>query len=391
MGGFSSIWEPIDTFDRYREDVQKEYALLNEAKRKAEVVRKAYVAKKNELESTALINKFLIGCDPEFVGVDGMNFIPMNNYFGERGPIGFDHGGSVGEFRPKPAKYAWTLIQRLKESVDILKKKGIGGKIRAGAMVNVARGSRSYVTLGGHVHIDIDPYDGVGGGEEHVHNGTSVSYENYFENQNSIFRGYSVAWDLTSPRPANSFNPHSNVILTWVGRTVPVISKAHTQRVVALDEFTKLLEHLDILPAKECQARRTTSEYGKYGDVRIQASTETIHSADYGDYSEYEAARRKAARRHRMEYRTMASWLYDPIVAFLCLTGAKVAAAYPEVALENLKGQTSFRAIPAWLERYGSKDMDCARLTERYLVKGHRALVVDPETDIRERWDTGKG
>lgn len=389
MGGFSSIWQPIEELDQASTVLHEEYTKLNEAKIKAEAAKKAYKAKQSELESTALINKFLIGCDPEFVGVYGGVCIPMSRYFTERGTIGLDHGGSVGEFRPKPAKYAWTLIHRLKESVEVVKKKGIQGKVRAGAMVSVDRGNRSYVTLGGHIHIDLDPYDGVlGGGEWH---GKSVPYTDYVGNTRTKYAGYTADWDITSPRATNPYGAaRVNVILSSVSAVSKKISKDHLLRVAALDEFTKLLEHLDILPKKECEARRTTSEYGKYGDVRIQNSSETLDSNDFAGFEDYRAAVATQKAKHRMEYRTMASWLYDPIVAFLCLTGAKVAAAYPDIALDNLKGKTAFSTIPTWLERYASKDMDCARLAERYLVKGHKAMVIDPGTDIRERWDTTK-
>lgn len=134
----------------------------------------------------------------------------------------------------------------------------------------------------------------------------------------------------------------------------------------ALDALTKTLEHLDILPKNESAKRRASAQgqgnhYGAYGDVRD-------------------------CRGH-MEYRTMASWLYDPKVAFLCLTAAKLAACDPDGAYEALKDCKSFAGFSAWLNQYKEKDLNAKRASEKLLDKGLPQLQVDPSVDFRGRWE----
>ena len=128
----------------------------------------------------------------------------------------------------------------------------------------------------------------------------------------------------------------------------------------ALDKVTHLLQHLDILPLNESTNRRK-GRYGKWGDIR-----------DSGGH---------------MEYRTMASWLYDPRVAFLCLTAAKLAAADPQGALDALKNVTSFEGLGKWIALYKSKDQNARRALEKVIDKGLKSVQVDPDVDFRERWE----
>jgi len=353
------ILKTIEEVDASAQEMAEAHMQLNKIRREAEAKEKAYRIKLETAEGKALINKFLIGCDPEFVGLGSSGrIVYMNNFFPEKGKIGYDHGGAVGEFRPLPGKYAWTIIRRLKELIGDTKT--VEGKLRAGAYVPTQESGRNFVTLGGHVHIDLDPYTTEE--TKHPFHRKSIPYEVYDQERYTKYGLYAAAWDTNSPTTTSG--RYTNVILTGSG-VQKVLSKEHTLRVKALDEYTRLLEHLDILPKKECESRRNTSDYGKYGDVRIQAS----------------------GKAQRMEYRTMASWLYDPIVSFLCLTGAKVAAAEPEYTLETIGGKTSYLALLAFVDRFADKDMDCARLAEKYLPKGLKAFQVDPNTDIRERWD----
>lgn len=131
------------------------------------------------------------------------------------------------------------------------------------------------------------------------------------------------------------------------------------QRVCALDRITQELEALDILPQMECQARRHHGGYGRYGDVRVNG---------------------------HLEYRSMASWLFDPRVAYLCLTSAKLAAAVPETVKDKLpRAPGSFEKFKDWMEVFKSRDANADRAV-RLLEKGHKALIVDPDTNFRERW-----
>jgi hypothetical protein len=141
------------------------------------------------------------------------------------------------------------------------------------------------------------------------------------------------------------------------------VPRAQDGKIVALDRITAVLEALDILPAIECRSRRDTGNYGRWSDVRDS--------------------------RGHMEYRTMASWLTDPKVAYLCLTAAKLAACDPEGTLENLSAKASFNDLIEWFRRYTRKPKDDAnaeRALTRVLSLGHKALQVYPDVDFRERW-----
>lgn len=141
---------------------------------------------------------------------------------------------------------------------------------------------------------------------------------------------------------------------------VPV-AKA-TNMIPALDRFTQVLEALDILPQTECSARRASgSGYGRFGEVRDSNG--------------------------HIEYRTMASWLMDPKVAFLCLTGAKLAASDPAGTVAALPSRDhNFNALVEWFRAYRSKDINARRALEKVLSLGHKAIQVYPDVDFRERW-----
>jgi hypothetical protein len=261
-------------------------------------------------EEGNMINDFKVGCDPEFMLLNGEGgTVAASTYFPLHGEIGYDHGGRVAEFRPEPTRGVFPIIKKIQSLVE--KAKAVApGRLRAGAICNRD-------CLGGHVHFGFNcftrkPPEGCGallGGELNA-------------------RGAQVT--------------------------------------KALDTLTKTLEHLDILPSRESAARRASAQgqgnyYGAYGDVR------DCHG--------------------HMEYRTMASWLYDPKVAFLCLTAAKLAAADPEGTIEKLRNCDGFAAFEGWLTQYKSKDVNAARASEKLLERGLRHLQVDPDVDFRGRWE----
>lgn len=107
---------------------------------------------------TSFVNTFLVGCDPE-VAVLGQDGEPMviNTLIRKDGQVGYDHGGRVLEFRPKPYKGTYTLVKELKKLVEQARTTTKLGdyKWKAGAVV---RGSNRHDTLGGHVWIDLSPY-----------------------------------------------------------------------------------------------------------------------------------------------------------------------------------------------------------------------------------------
>lgn len=165
------------------------------------------------------------------------------------------------------------------------------------------------------------------------------------------------------------FNPFATIVPENGNASDGYMLTAKGGQVVhALDALTQTLERLDILPSKESAARRVYTPpygdghvYGRFGDVRN-------------------------CKGH-MEYRTMASWLYDPRVAFLCLTAAKLAAADPVGAYEALRECDSFARFKRWIEGYVNQDRNAARASEKLLDKGLKSLQVDPEVDFKERWE----
>jgi hypothetical protein len=244
-------------------------------------------------EEGVVINKFQLGCDPEFVALDDKGHIIIGRGLDHHGEVGYDHGGRVLEIRPEPSKGAYALVKKIRRLLGDEKLRRLGAsKFRAGARFGTE-------SLGGHVHFGLPP-DVIGRD----------------------------------------------------GKTIP-----------ALDVVTGLLEHLDILPKAE-SANRRRGEYGKFGDIR------TSHGKDGVPH---------------LEYRTMASWLHDPKVAFLCLTVAKLAASDPVGALAALKGATSYSKLVDWVGNYRSKDTNAKRVYEK--LGNHKLVAVDPDVDFRTRWE----
>lgn len=259
-------------------------------------------------EQEIMINKFMLGCDPEFAALDAKGRqIQADQFIYAAGEVGYDHGGRLLEFRPAPAKGAFALVKRIQR---LMKHESL-------AKINAAKfraGAKCWQdSLGGHVHFGIKPY--------------------------KIEPGYNNA-----------------------GISAHNLTPQGVEIVAALDKTTSLLEHLDILPKAESIKRRESGQgYGRAGDIR------DCHG--------------------HLEYRTMASWLYDPRVAYLCLTAAKLAAADPAGALDALRNVTSFEGLKNWVERYKNQDANALRACEKVLDKGLKALQVDPEVDFRERWE----
>lgn len=138
-------------------------------------------------------------------------------------------------------------------------------------------------------------------------------------------------------------------------------------KIKALDAFSGYLEALDILPKAESTKRRASSGYGKYSDVRM--------SHGFGDTWD----------KYRVEYRTMGSWLTDPKVAMLALTGAKLAVIAPKETQAALKSaEASWKGLREWLERFKSKDQNAERVLAK--IETLKSIQIDPTEDFRERW-----
>ena len=133
----------------------------------------------------------------------------------------------------------------------------------------------------------------------------------------------------------------------------------------ALDELTRKLEAWDILPSKEADARRKAGVagdngvlYGKFGDVR------------------------PAGKDHHLEYRTMASWLFSPRAAFMCLALSKLAVLDPADFRERLATITTPRGLDKMLLNL-REDPDVRRLLDKTLRLN---LSADPDVDMKESW-----
>lgn len=289
------------------------------------------------------VNNFLIGCDPEFVGINNGTLMNHSQTFRHEGPVGFDHSGWMLEVRPEPAYFARTLVRRIGR---LLKDERVVAlpRARAGAYWTgpVPGGTRTY-GIGGHVHLGVTPYSA-----EDVASANLTTELLRFQRRQpgAVFSVNGLALeDVNAALQRTRIQPNR-------------FSPDHQNRIGALDTFTMQLEHLDILPARESELRRDTTEYGKYGDVRIQGEPP------------------------RTEYRTMGSWLLSPSVAMVCLTGAKIAAADPSGVS---KGNVNYDGLKTWFDKYKT-DKDVAFMQEHILSKLLKHLQVDPDGDFRERW-----
>lgn len=149
---------------------------------------------------------------------------------------------------------------------------------------------------------------------------------------------------------------------------VPYADAGNPQRVQALDLTTRVLELLDILPRAESAERRNNNfGYGRFGDIR--------------------PAGHDRARQH-LEYRTPASWLFDPRTAFACLTTYKLAALNPQDTMESLNGLKKWLRLRTFWEKFRGRDADATRLLERLIDRrGLRAVRGDPDANLREKWE----
>jgi hypothetical protein len=248
-----------------------------------------------------LLNKFMVGADPEFAVLKGSRLVvvkPLPNPLEGIGDIGQDHGGRVLELHPIQTRGIYALVKRMQALFPTMKQWDSSEfKFKAGA---IAKSDEAEDALGGHVHFGFTAKDMMG--------------------------------------PQGGMEPF-NVFLK------------------KLDKFTHCLEALDILPEKESERRRTVSEYGR------------------------PSAYRASGRDNHLEYRTMASWLASPELAFLCLTGAKLIAFNPEGDVPT-PGTISKVELVEFFEQY-KEDTNALRCIDKVLPDLPKT---DPGADIREAW-----
>lgn len=314
-----------------------------------------------------LANDFLVGCDPEFVVLNKDGRVRnTEGIIPKEGPVGWDHGGRVVEFRPTPSKGTYTLIKNLRKLVhsDVLEKLR-RYHWRSGAYVQYDGGAEA---LGGHVHLDIAPpnkYANADSVERLIQKleGQSRRLTNLKARRVSVITEYG----------AHVYEEKLDLQARQRRRSVEELREAKAQLkvpnpVTGLDAVMRRLEALDILPKAECEARRKYSGYGKYGLFR-------------------ESKKGNSELKDHLEYRTFPSWLYSPRVAFLVLTLSKLAAVAPELAHDVLVGTNAFRKIPEFVEKFKGKDDNALRLCESVLPDGHKALKAEPDADLQKVWE----
>lgn len=279
-----------------------------------------------DTEGLRVANTFLLGCDPEAVVVStaGLQINVLEEGVPIDGEVGADHGGRVLEFRPAPAYSAYTLVKRLQASV----KAPVLEKIRAHKWRGGAFFSRTAVPV--VAQPDEDPGPPMRVGQTRPLRGARM-------------RGDGLGGHIHLDIKRDYYHEYDDMVM-------------------ALNRITKYCEHLDILPQAECLARRRNTEYGRWGDFRDDAG--------------------------RMEYRTMASWMFSPITALVCLTAAKCAVLDPEITVDSLPTKLkSFEKFRDFLEGFKTKDADAARVCEKLLPLGVKGMQKDPEVDIKESWE----
>lgn len=240
-----------------------------------------------------LVNKFEIGCDPEFVVLDTQGrIVNVSQMTDNEGTVGWDHSGNCVELRPTQARGTWTVVKRLQTLINNpypSLKPYQQHKWRAGAYIQTPSKS---IAIGGHIHFGV----------------TGITPE----------------------------------------------------RAKALDAVTKTMEDLEILPKSESIARRTHTQYGKWGDFRDDTSDKHI------------------------EYRVMASWLSSPWTAFLALTLGKLAIVDP-IGTANLTSCDSVKSLVRFIESFKNKDQNVDRLLFK-LDRDKSWLPFVPDADFKSAW-----
>lgn len=273
-----------------------------------------------------LVNSFLIGTDPEFVilAKDGSVYNTAG-VMGQRGVVGWDHNGNVVEIRPEPAHGTYALVKRLQK--EILQNRVLAEVKGMKWRAGAALRAR-------------------------VRAGDALANE---RGERLLTLGGHVHLDVP---PASAGGDEEE----------------YAARVGALDRVTRVLEHLDILPQGESQTRRSDpvarrNGYGQFGDVRT-------------------AGGEQEGGRVRIEYRTMASWLFHPKTAYVCLTGAKLAAVAPSVAMETLKLRGDvWGNLQRFFGYFKGKDSNARRAVEKLMEdQSVKSLQFAPDVDFKDEW-----
>lgn len=261
------------------------------------------------------INKFTIGADPEFVFVDRHSKVGVYNptrFYTTNSEVGVDCGDLI-EIRPKYQNTAYELVLRVRKI--LLEMPLCNDKTRefdwiAGGIARVNMPTPRYHSdAAGRIRTSFCPYTATLGG--HIHYGEQGNW--------------------------------------WNEKYLPALTKLNST-----------LEHLDILPKRECVSRRRHG-YGTLSD-RIRLGEEPT-----------------------IEYRQMPSWLFHPAVSFVCLGLTKLILADPEQQ-KKLKKLGEFKDLVSIVDSTKSADDDARILADVIFPLGLRRLQFDPKVDFLKRW-----
>jgi len=310
-----------------------------------------------------LRNQFRIGADPEFYILRKSNgkHIPVRElqdrqegiiedyYNSRRGDgryedapplivaVGADHGGDVVEIRPEPAKAATTVVRRIAEILlhapELDKYRGERFLWRGGAYHGGSRKSRR-----AYDNITDEYYYYTDDGEEIPSIGGHIHFE--------LPKWKSRAADKARFRAEDR------------------LDKEACLHFDALDGVTELLESSGVYPRTECIARRECG-YGHKGEYRIDP-----------------------AYRGTAEYRGQPSWLFDPRVALLSITLAKIALMHPKEVKQIAAGASGLtRSVWMALRRTAElepNDADADRVLTLLLKKPKP--VFNAEEHLLPKW-----
>lgn len=250
------------------------------------------------------LNSFRMGCDPEFVALKSAGApVNVNTIVAQpKGPFGSDHNGRVVELHPEPSRSVYVVVRNLRELITNGPLALQEYRWRAGGVyswdycdVDPRIAGPGQVAMGGHIHIGL---------------------------KND----------------------------TWIEKTAAI---------QAMDQLTRLMEQLELLPSGEMLRRRTSTPYGQYGATKVSGAD--LH----------------------LEYRTMCSWLYDPKIAMLAMTGAKIASVFPKESLEYLKKPASRGLLQGYFDAVRVPDRDVQRVQEKVPLG---LIVAEPDRDLKVAW-----
>lgn len=304
------------------------------------------------------VNPFRIGCDPEFAVIKRSTPTPTLIFVGGviygddsdddwgRGDndeqIGDDHGGEVVELRPNPSYLVAEVLTNIKNLLSD----------------QTLRPLRKFLWRGG-AHVKFRKF---------IHPDDSrcnrcdreLAYCSCSNFEDNVYLGGHIHIEL----PAEG--QHG------------VPDKVYKERIEACDNVIRTLEALNILPQEECNTRRAVSNgYGKFGAVNsVDNDAETFT---------------------RIEYRTPCSWLFSPEAALLTLTGVKLAATNPRLALATLVGSTDrrlFTNLVKFYDAFQHIDYD-AHLVSKKILKSKRASVLEGlqgthTENFRPKWEAAR-